>query len=162
MSKVKILVTIFAFSILCTSCDSVRSILGMPTSLDIAKSKRMAELKLQRQKDSLNTLAMIQDSIDREAKLLEVKVAAEPKYSKYVIIVGSFKYAQNVPRYIHLLKEAGYTPFELKFKNGYDIVAIDSDDNLNSAYNKMRRFKKIDEVPCDIWVYDTTKELHEK
>lgn len=146
-------------AVMFTGCDFFRSILGKPTSKEIEKMRieALARAKRKRQIDSINRLKA--DSI----KFAEAQKALANKMSgRYYIILGSFKVQGNASKMLDQLKKDGYKPANIKFKNGFDLVAAAAYDDFRTAFKEMDKILEYENCPDDVWIYDTQQGLHEE
>lgn len=149
-------------AILFTSCDFVRSIMGKPTTKELEKMRleAVANAKKQRQIDSLNQVKAAEEAL--ALKLAQEKAAAEAALKgRYFIVLGSFQVPDNATRMMTQLKKDGYKPQYITFKNGFKLIAAAAYDNYRKAFEDMDKFLEYDNCPEDVWIYDTTQNLHE-
>ena len=91
-----------------------RSLLGKPTSKEIEAARIEQEA----------AEAARRDSIARAEEARLAAEAARPVYSNYYVIMGCYKVPANAQRHKAKLEAKGYEVTELRFKIGYDVVAI--------------------------------------
>ena len=144
-----------------TSCDGVRSFLGMATSKDIEKAKiELAKEELLR-KHRADSIAAIRDSIQRANLIAEQPMNKDIK-GRYFVIAGSFKEESNVTDMENTLKKYGVNPVVLEFKNGFHLVGMGGYDTYSVAHKELTRLEEADFSSFDIWIYDKNQDLHIK
>lgn len=145
-----------------SSCDFVRSILGKPTSKDIARMKIEAEqqVKKQRQIDSLKQISLSQEQDNQEKE--QSKIENTTLDRRYYVVLGSFKVENNADKLLAALSKDGYKPQRIDFKNGYDVISVASTDDYGEAHKILKnlRYRSYIHYPDDAWVYDSTRHLH--
>jgi len=164
MRTAKIILTLTTAIMIVTSCDWVRTQLGMATSEEIETLKS----EQQRMEAEMQTADSIEktrlDSTQVTLDSLELKNAVQTKKlestQRYHVILGSFKEHSNSARMIENLTKKGYTPQIFNFKNGFEAVSVCAFDKVSPAFNQM--YKLLDDgfAPDDIWVYDIKQNLH--
>jgi hypothetical protein len=153
-------VTVFSLS----GCDWIRGQLGMPTSADLESVRKMQSVSVE---DTI--VASVTDSIDSLASADTLKndspgkqqvLQQTARQKRYFIITGSFKDPSNAQKMAETLKKNGYTPVDLKLKNGFVMVAAGSYDTEADAGKEMKRMLEKDFSPGDLWVYDANTNKH--
>ncbi|MFA6677136.1 MAG: SPOR domain-containing protein [Bacteroidales bacterium] len=159
MKIFKIVPAILIVLTLATGCDFFRSILGKPTSKDL-EAMRAEQLKkeliIKARKDSLLKVA----EADKAKSI--VKVEENALEDGYYVIMGSFKVKSNADRMLNMLKEHGYSPIRIKFKNGFDVISAVRCDTHHQAWVEMDKITQYKYAPEDIWIYSTADKLHDK
>lgn len=159
MKAVRVLSMFLIAVTLLSGCDFFRSILGKPTSKDIERMRIEAEAQArkQRQLDSINKAKAEADAI-AAAQMQALKSLDK----RFYVILGSFKVEDNATKMYAMLEKNGYTPKTIRFKNGYDLVAVASFDNLQKALVELDNLRAYEYCPEDVWVYDVNQKLHEE
>ena len=139
-----------------TSCDFFRKIAGKPTSKDIERMRIEAQAKKQRQLDSINKA-----KADSLARIAAEEAAKKALNDRFYVILGSFKVPGNAERMYAFLEKNNYTPRNIRFKNGFDLVSAASTNNLQEALRIMEDLLSYEYCPDDVWVYDVRQDLHE-
>jgi hypothetical protein len=152
MKPIKIVTILLTASLLFSGCDFFRSILGKPTSKEIEAARIEREA----------AEAARRDSIARAEELARLAAAARPVYSNYYVIMGCYKIPANAQRFKAKLEAKGYEVTELRFKNGYDVLAIHGSETLREAYRHRYSMLERGEDPYDMWIYQTAMALHEE
>ncbi len=153
MKPIKIATILLTASLLFSGCDFFRSILGKPTSKEIEAARIEQEA----------AEAARRDSIARAEEMARLAAeAARPVYSNYYVIMGCYKVPANAQRHKAKLEAKGYEVTELRFKIGYDVVAIQGSETAREAYRYMYKLLERGEDPYDMWVYQTSMSLHEE
>ncbi len=166
MVRIKKIALLFAILLAVTSCDWLRSKLGMATSDEIEALKREQE-RVDAQKRHNDSIAKaLEDSLAHVAAMelseQSTIISSTHGTKRFHVIIGSFKNDSNTQRMLSRLKKAEYTPVLINFKNGFGVVSICSFDNVTDAFNEKNRFLNSEKefVPEDIWVYDMNQRLH--
>lgn len=159
MRTVRVVSMLLIAMTLLSGCDFFRSLLGKPTSKDIERMRIEAEAQArkQRQLDSINKAKAEADAIEA-ARLQSLKSLDK----RFYVILGSFKVEDNATKMYAFLEKNGYTPKTIRFKNGFDLVAVASFDNLQEALREMDKLLEFEYCPEDVWVYDVNQKLHEE
>lgn len=153
MKPIKIVTILLTASLLFSGCDFFRSILGKPTSKEIEAARIAQEA----------AAAAKRDSIARAEEMARLAAeAARTVYSNYYVIMGCYKIPANAERFKARLKAKGYDVTEMRFKNGYDVLAIYGSETLREAYRHRDALLERGEDPYDMWIYQTSMGLHEK
>lgn len=147
--------------VLSTGCDNIKKVFGLPTAADIEQMQQQIESVKQEQlarekvlKDSIRTA--IQDSIK-----MAINVDGQnSQLDNYYLVIGCFKKEENAVNLYKLAKEQGFNPKRLKFKNGYEMVAIGGYKTITEAHNVRLKIEYDDICPWDIWVYSIKDRLH--
>lgn len=139
-----------------SSCDFFRSLVGKPTSKDLERMRIEAQAKKQRQLDSLNKV-----KADSLAALAALEAEKNALKDRFYVILGSFKEPGNAVRMNEFLQKNNYTPRNIKFKNGFELVSASSTNNLQEALRIADELMGYEYCPEDVWVYDVKQELHE-
>jgi hypothetical protein len=152
MKPIKIVTILLTASLLFSGCDFFRSILGKPTSKEIEAARIEREA----------AEAARRDSIARAEELARLAAEARPVYSNYYVIMGCYKIPANAQRFKSKLEAKGYDVTELRFKNGYDVLAIKGSDTFREAYKHWYTMLERGDEPYDMWIYQTAMGLHEE
>ena len=152
MKPIKIVTILLTASLLFSGCDFFRSILGKPTSKEIEAARIEQEAKEVAKRDSIA-------KAEELARL--AAEAARPVYSNYYVIMGCYKIPSNAQRYKAKLEARGYDVTELRFKNGYDVLAVQGSESFREAYKHWYTMLERGDEPYDMWIYQTSMGLHE-
>ncbi len=139
-----------------TGCDWVKGQLGMPTSEDIAMMKSELEAKQAMQQQKLEEEARMKFVEDSLAKVAALNAAVEG----YHVIIGSFRDYSNADALEKVVKELGYSPKKIMFKNGYMMVSAGGYSTLKEAVAQMEKIQELKVCPSDVWVYSARQDLH--
>ncbi|NLX41614.1 MAG: SPOR domain-containing protein [Bacteroidales bacterium] len=153
MKPIRIVTILLAASLLFSGCDFFRSILGKPTSKEIEAARIEQEAAEAARRDSIARA--------EEQARLAAEAAARPVYSNYYVIMGCYKIPANAQRLKAKLEAKGYDVAELRFKNGYDVVAIQGSETFREAYRHWYTMLERGDEPYDMWIYQTSMALHE-
>lgn len=141
-----------------TSCDWVRSRLGMPTSEDLQW------IREQRHQDSVNKAALEKQALEQAQALAKaqqdsIQAVAQTHVKRYHVVPGSYKQEANVAKMIQVLSDLHYSPIRLSFKSGYTGVSAYQTDTLARAYEQVKALTQAQVTKDDIWIYDTQQNL---
>lgn len=168
-----LLVTVFTLS----GCDWLRSKLGMATSSDLESLRVAAERRAQEQKmmdsvraastanlpaaaDSVNDAVSNTQDETMKPTTANTKPTASATTKRFYIIAGSFKDEANARAMYDNLVAKQYTPYVLKFKNGFTAVAVDAFDDFQAAIDRRSKILDKDFASEDVWIYDSNQQLH--
>lgn len=160
MKTMRLITILLASLLLLTGCDFFRKITGKPTSKELeqmkieaqAAERRAIEERNRAIADSLNLVKARQEAEALKAKALD---------KKYYVIIGSFKVAENADRLYATLEKKGYTPKEIRFNNGYDVVAAGGYDTFKEAFIALEDLLTHEYAPDDSYIYDTSLGYHQ-
>ena len=71
---------------------------------------------------------------------------------KYYIVVGSFKDRTNAEALLTAVKEDGYMPVLISFRNGFNAVGIAPANDLSHIFRSLKQIKKEEFCPDDVWI----------
>ncbi len=149
----------FAISLvfMLTGCDWLRSTLGMPTSNELQRYKQSTQVV----SDSVPEPKVYDSTLVVSDTASVNQVITPSADARFYVIAGSFSDAANADKMATYLKESGYSPIRLTFKNGYNVVASSAHKQMSEAYASLRKLLELDFSPEDIWIYDSEKQkLH--
>ncbi|MDD2294113.1 MAG: SPOR domain-containing protein [Bacteroidales bacterium] len=167
------ILTILLLSVMMLSgCDFFRSLLGKPTSEDIALLRAEKEREIAQERDSLAKIQAAQ--VDSAAvqpqapQKPEVQAPQKPgtitvthsNPHRYYVVVGAFQDQNNAAKYSERLKKDNMEVTNFKFKNGYNVVAVGGFETIAEANSLMNKVAERDDCP-DPWVYDANTARHE-
>jgi len=154
---------ILAVSFTMSGCDFFRSMVGRPTSAELDAIRLEAAAKAERQRqveDSLKAVAVAAGQTEKPASVEALEPVTDSD-RRYHVVLGSFKMPGNAEKFIEFLKEKGYTPKRIRFRNGYDVISAYGDDDFYRAVKVMKETIEYDFCPEDVWIYDLKQHLHE-
>lgn len=163
------LIFIFLISIpLLTGCDALRKLAGRPSKAEI-EAKRIEMLKQeeatrQARIDSLKQVEKeLADSLAKMGMLRQLSgtvlnsgaigglFTTKLDY-KYYIVVGCFTFRKNAENLFKVVQGKGYVPTIINFRNGFNAVGICPANNLNNTLGSLRKVRKEDFCPDDVWI----------
>ena len=153
-------VTVFA------GCDMFRKLAGRPTQEELMRMEQMVqeEKRHQARIDSLDRLRQAkEDSIAIMDSLMQIKgTILNPSDigglfttrldSRYYIVVGSFKSRENAESLLVSVKERGYSPVLISFRNGFNAIGIAPADDLHRIFLSLKKVREEDFCPEDVWI----------
>lgn len=161
MKHCKFLPAVLILLAAATGCDSVRTVLGKPTSADIEKMRLEKEAAEKVQKDSADKAqAVVEKSIAGTPEKEQRGSAASVKICRYNVIVGAFSDAANADRLAEKLTTAGETVTRISFTNGMTAISVLDTDDFHAACRKLNSMVSEDELPYDCWIYDSSTAKH--
>lgn len=162
MKTVKNITLLITILLLLTGCDFFRKTLGKPTSKELEQMRIESEAEAARLKAEKERERAIADSLSLvNAKLMMEQQKAKTLDKRYYVVLGSFKVPGNAAKFFAYLETKGLEPKEIKFKNGYDLVAVSGHDTLMEAYESLEHFLKFRYAPDDSYIYDTQLGYHQ-
>lgn len=164
MKTIKTFLLVLTAAFMVSGCDFFRSLVGRPTSAELDALRMEAAAKAERQRqveDSLKAVAMAAGQMAEDQTSVESLEPVTDADLRYQVVLGSFKVPENAERFINLLKEKGYTPKSLKFRNGYNVISAYRSDDFYQAVKVMNETMEYDFCPEDVWIYDLKQQLHE-
>ena len=72
--------------------------------------------------------------------------------SRYYIVVGSFKSRENAESLLVSVKERGYSPVLISFRNGFNAIGIAPADDLHRIFLSLKKVREEDFCPEDVWI----------
>lgn len=165
----KILLMSLALSLLAVSgCDMFRRLAGRPTGKELDRIKvemlRQQEVRHQARIDSLKKVEKaLSDSIAVLDSIRQLHgTILNPSeigglYTtmldfRYYIVVGAFKDRTNAEVFLTTVKNEGYKPVLISFRNGFNAVGIAPANDLFQVYNSLKTVKQKDFCPDDVWI----------
>lgn len=165
MKKVAIFILLMATMVTISSCDHLRSLVGLPTSQELAAAAEAERVRVQ---DSLKEV-QLQKAYEDSVKAAEAAAAAELareaqllSSKRFHVIAGSFLNYENSSRMEGYFKEKGYQPLKITFKNGFEAVSVKGFDRLTPAYELKMDLISFGLAPEDCWIYDLRQKLHKE
>lgn len=165
----KTLILLLAMSVFALSgCDMFRRLAGRPTAeeLDAIRMEKML------QEEALHQARI--DSLKRVEKAISDSIAVLDSIrqmhgtilnpsdigglfttklnSRYYIVVGAFKSRSNAETLLTTVRDAGYTPVLISFRNGFNAIGISPAEDLVGAFRELKRVKEEDFCPEDVWI----------
>lgn len=157
--------------LLSSGCDMFRSMIGRPTSEDIAdmRAELLARVTAERaRKDSVERATLEQADATRIAAALDSLNAMKGYLrkpsslggltngvvpsSKYYIVVGSYLDRTNAVRYSEKLTSDGFPAEAISFRNGFTAVGVCPTDNPSEILASLRKVRKEKFCPKEVWI----------
>lgn len=158
MRLLRLFTLLLTASLLLSSCDAVRSMLGKPTSEDLEILRQ--EQEAAKAQARLDSISAVQAEAERLAA--EAEAAAHNVSKRYYVAMGGFKVPENAVNYKAYLEAHGYDVLAVRFRTGYDVLLTYGTDNYYEALRKMNDLMENEKTcPYDIWIYDTKTGVHE-
>ena len=168
MKRLFPILAIATVMVLSTGCDAFRRIAGRPTSAEIASMKEQIlmeiETKHQARMDSLRRVEKaLSDSLAILDSLRQINgtilnssrmggLFTTKLESRYYIVVGAMKQRANAEKLLTRVQKSGYVATLISFRNGFNAVGICSTDNLNEAFQSLKKVKTESFCPPDVWI----------
>lgn len=149
-------------------CDMFRRLAGRPTAEEVDKMRiemmRKKEAEHQFRIDSLKRVEKsIADSIAILDSLKQMHgTILNPSEigglfttrldSRYYIVVGAFRERSNAESLLNTVKEHGYSPLLISFRNGFNAIGVSPADNLPAAFYALKKVKAETFCPDDVWI----------
>ena len=151
-----------------SGCDVFRRMAGRPTAVELEEMRieklMQEEAVRQRRVDSLARVqAEKEDSIAIMDSLAQIKgTILNPTEmgglfttrldSRYYVVVGSFKSRHNAEALFSEVKDKGYSPILVNFRNGFNAIAIMPSDDLREIFHSLKKVKAESFCPEDVWI----------
>ncbi len=121
------------------------------TKTTIESDKSMVAVNNNKQERKKEETAAKDTIVVKEEKLVETVEAPVPK-EKYFVIIGSFRYPENVKKYMQQMRDEGFSPFVLRNQEGLFRVAVFSYDDEQLAREKISAIKRAFPQHDDTWL----------
>ena len=159
----KSIIFLLLAAMLLQSCDFVRRLAGRPTAAQVEaiREQRYMEEQARYQaiRDSLEAVqAAKQDTLDKvKSKMVPASklggVSGSTKLrTKYCIVVGAFRNADNAQRKRRQCDEEGYPANLVRFRNGLIAVAVCPTDSAGKAARELLNLIGTPICPKDGWI----------
>ena len=165
----KFLLLLSALSLLTLGgCDMFRRLAGRPTAKELEQIKMEMLLRQEAQQ-----VARI-DSLRRVEKALSDSIAVLDSIRqlhgtilnpseigglfttrldfRYYIVVGAFKDRANAENLLSEVREKGYSPVLINFRNGFNAIAISPSDDLHAVFHALKKVREEPFCPDDVWI----------
>lgn len=165
----KFLLLLSALSLLTLGgCDMFRRLAGRPTAKELEQIKMEMLLRQEAQQ-----VARI-DSLRRVEKALSDSIAVLDSIRqlhgtilnpseigglfttrldfRYYIVVGAFKDRANAEKLLSEVREKGYSPVLINFRNGFNAIGIAPANDLFNVFRSLKRVKTEEFCPDDVWI----------
>jgi len=152
MKHCKFLPALLVLLTVATGCDTIRTLLGKPTSEDIENARLAQEAAEKARQDSIALAQALAEQAAEAAKVIPI--------CRYNVIVGAFAEAANADNFAAKLEQKGETVLKINFKNGLTGISVLNTDDFNAACRKLKATHSTDDVPYDCWIYDATTARH--
>jgi len=173
MKKTRFIVTLAFAALLVTGCDFFRALGGRPTSADLeAKRQELAARAEAEHAARLDSVATIEKQLKDSLEAMEAHLIDSLSNTKgammtpgnlgglgesrlatrYCIVVGAFRSAENAARKVNRCNEAGYPASVLVFKNGLNAVAVCPSDSLGETVRNLKTLRGSSVCPSDGWI----------
>ena len=149
-------------------CDMFRRLAGRPTAKELEQIKMEMLLRQEAQQ-----VARI-DSLRRVEKALSDSIAVLDSIRqlhgtilnpseigglfttrldfRYYIVVGAFKDRANAENLLSEVREKGYSPVLINFRNGFNAIGIAPANDLFNIFRSLKRVKTEEFCPDDVWI----------
>lgn len=166
----KFLTVLLAVSLLLMAggCDMFRRLAGRPTEKELETMR--LELLMQQETEHRARI----DSLKKVEKALSDSIAVLDSIRqlhgtilnpseigglfttrldfRYYIVVGAFKSRSNAESLLSVVKEEGYAPVLISFRNGFSAIGITPADDLQSVLRSLKKVKEEAFCPEDVWI----------
>ena len=149
-------------------CDMFRRLAGRPTAGELEQMRieklRAEEARCRHLIDSLSAVKKEkEDSIAILDSIAQMKgTILNPSDigglfttrldSRYYIVVGSFRNRHNAETLLSEVKDRGYSPILISFRNGFNAIAISPSNNLQDAFASLKAVRQEPFCPEDVWI----------
>ncbi len=171
MKKLSVIVLLAASVTVLGGCDLLRKMAGRPTSEEIEAKRQLIESEQAGHRGRLDSLeimqAQISDSLEildsikaMKSSIVEARQLSESVRrslpSRYYVIVGTFGKADNAAKCASLAEKAGYTPTQIRYRNGFTAVGVCATDSLPEAFSKLSEIRGSG-FCADAWILDNSR-----
>lgn len=149
-------------------CDMFRRLAGRPTQEELEQIKlemmRKQEIEHQARIDSLrmveqalaDSIAMLDSIRQMHGTILnpsEIGGLFTTKLDfRYYVVVGAFKSRTYAEALLDTVKESGYIPVLISFRNGFNAVGIEPANDLYQVFQSLKKVREEDFCPEDVWI----------
>ena len=164
-----ILTVLFMVSLLSlTGCDMFRRLAGRPTGKELEQMRlEMMQRQEAEHRERIDSLRKVEAALaDSIAVLDSIRqmhgTILNPSDigglfttrldSRYYIVVGSFKSRENAESLLVSVKERGYSPVLISFRNGFNAIGIAPADDLHRIFLSLKNVREEDFCPEDVWI----------
>ena len=166
----KFLTVLLAVSLLLMAggCDMFRRLAGRPTAGELEQMRieklRAEEARYRHQIDSLSAVKKEkEDSIAILDSIAQMKgTILNPSDIgglfttrldfRYYVVVGAFKSRHNAETLFETVREKGYNPILVSFRNGFNAIAMAPTNSVRDAFVSMKKIRTEDFCPDDVWI----------
>ena len=168
MKKLFLLMSVLSLQSL-VGCDMFRRLAGRPTARELEQIKKVEMLKrlenshleridsLKRVEKALSDSIAVLDSIRQlHGTILSTSEIGGLFTTKldfmYYIVVGAFKDRANAESLFTAVRDKGYSPVLINFRNGFNAVGIEPADDLHHIFLSLKKVKTEAFCPDDVWI----------
>lgn len=151
-----------------TGCDVFRRLAGRPTAEEVEMMRiellKEEEARHQFKVDSLkkvekalaDSIAVLDSIKQMHGTILNPSVIGGLFTTKldyrYYIVVGAFRSRSNAEELLTEVKEAGYSPVLINFRNGFNAIGISPTDDIVGAFHSLKKVQEEKFCPEDVWI----------
>lgn len=151
-----------------TGCDMFRRLAGRPTGKELEQMRlEMMQRQEAEHRERIDSLRKVEAALaDSIAVLDSIRqmhgTILNPSDigglfttrldSRYYIVVGSFKSRENAESLLVSVKEHGYSPVLISFRNGFNAIGIAPADDLHRIFLSLKKVREEDFCPEDVWI----------
>lgn len=149
-------------------CDMFRRLAGRPTAEELDARRleimRMEEARHLARIDSLkNVEKAISDSIAILDSIRQIHgtilnpsdvggLFTTKLDARYYIVVGAFKSRPNAEVLLSAVRDQGYEPVLISFRNGFNAIGISPSYDLAGAFAALKKVREEKFCPEDVWI----------
>ncbi len=146
MKKYPVFIFMMVLTLLTFGCSSSKkTIESEPGKVPVTFPPSEKKVKKEKTRKPEDTITV------RQEKLVETPETPVPK-QKYFVIIGSFRYPENVKKYMQQIRDEGFLPFILRNEEGLYRVAVFSYDDEMRAREKVHAIWKTFPRHGDTWL----------
>ena len=165
----KFLLLLSAISLLSLGgCDMFRRLAGRPTAKELEQIriealKRQEAVRIARidslrkvEKALADSIALLDSIRQLHGTILnpsEIGGLFTTRLDfRYYIVVGAFKDRANAENLLSEVREKGYSPVLINFRNGFNAIGIAPANDLFNIFRSLKRVKTEEFCPDDVWI----------
>lgn len=152
---------------LLAGCDFFRSVVGRPTSGQIAEKRAALEREEAERQARLDSVKNFEEALlDSLASVDAIRkgngavigaggldgVAAAALAHRYYVMVGTFSQSGNARRIADAAVAKGYEATLINYRNGFVAVGLSGSDSIPEAYAALQVIRGEDFCPPDVWI----------
>jgi len=164
MKHCKFIPALLILLLVASGCDTIRALLGKPTSEDIERIRQeklqAAEKARQDSIEMVRAAEELQRAQEEAQKALEEQAAQVQQVNRYNVMVGVFSKASNAEKMVETLKQLGETAITIEMKNGRIAVSALNTDDRGAAEKKAKELNNCKKASFSCWIYDSKTEKH--
>ena len=149
-------------------CDMFRRLAGRPTAGELEQMRieklRAEEARYRHQiyslsavkKEKEDSIAILDSIAQMKGTILNPSdiggLFTTRLDFRYYVVVGAFKSRHNAETLFETVREKGYNPILVSFRNGFNAIAMAPTNSVRDAFVSMKKIRTEDFCPDDVWI----------